>query len=141
MKERPFLVADASGISTEKELQAFVQQWQTSLNNATTQLVLAENILKTNNPPVPDANESPACAVLGKAVKIATPILLEMAVGAITTKFPEAKIFFGTTGENGKVTASWQLQDNKLVTQLGDGTTAMCSSFLSWAKTILKGNT
>lgn len=141
MKERPFLVADASGISTEEELQAFVQQWQTSLNKAANQLVLAQNILKTNSPPVPDANESPVCAVLGKAVKVATPILLEMAVGAITTKFPEAKIFFGTTGENGKVTASWQLQDNKLVTQLGDGTTAMCSSFLSWVKTILKGNT
>lgn len=140
MKERPFLIADASGISTEKELQAFVQQWQTSLNNAANQLVFVENIIKTNSPPVSDVNESPACAVLGKAVKVATPMLLEIAVGAITTKFPEAKIFFGTTGENGKVTASWQLQDNKLVTQLGDGTTAICSSFLSWVRNILQGN-
>lgn len=140
MKERPFLVADASEISTEKELQAFVQQWQTSLNKAVNQLVFAENILKSNSPPVPDINESHACAVLGKAVKVAAPILLEMAVGAITTKFPEAKIFFGTTGENGKVTASWQLQDNKLVTQLGDGTTAMCTSLLSWIKTKLQVN-
>lgn len=139
MKERPFLVADASGISTEKELQAFVEQWQTSLNNAANQLVLAENIL-TNSFPVSDVNESPACAVLGKAVKIAAPILFEMAVGAITTKFPGAKIFFGTTSENGKVNALWQLQDNTLFTQLGDGTTAMCSSVLNWVRNTLQGN-
>lgn len=135
LKERPFLIADASGISTEKELQAFVQHWQTSLNNAANQLVFADNIFKSNSPPVPDVNESPACAVLGKTVKVAAPILFEMAVGAITTKFPEAKIFFGTTDANGKVTTSWQLQDDKLVSQLGDGTTEMCSYFLSWVKT------